>query len=173
MRSIFLRPYMSESFPEIGVMIAPAIRYAVRIHDDMPYEIWKSFIRSGIAGTSIVSAYITMVAIKLRIASVFHADGEIFSCSPLSAGFETFISCNPMYFFYWNHCLVKLGKCHQVFRYLAECFKCCLDVTVWNIFCRRLSYSKCTFYHGLPQRVSFWCQINPVYSPITQIKFSF
>ena len=35
--------------------------------------------RSGIAGTSIVSAYIDIVAIKLRIASVFQADREILS----------------------------------------------------------------------------------------------
>src|SRR2546430_1509296 len=68
---------MSESLPEIGVIIAPAIRYVVRIHDDVLYEIEKSFIRSGIAGTSIVSAYIDMVAIRLRIARVFQADRGI------------------------------------------------------------------------------------------------
>src|SRR5579864_967529 len=101
---------MSESFPVIGVMIAPAIRYAVSIHDDMPYEIWKSFIRSGIAGINIVSAYITMVAIKLRIASVFHAVGEIFSCNFLSSGCETFIS-GHLHLFYSNYSLVKIRKC--------------------------------------------------------------
>jgi len=34
-------------------------------------------IRSGIAGTSIVSAYITIVAIELRIATTFHAETVI------------------------------------------------------------------------------------------------
>jgi hypothetical protein len=37
----------------------------------------KSLIRSGIAGTSIVSAYITIVAIELRIATTFHAEAGI------------------------------------------------------------------------------------------------
>jgi hypothetical protein len=35
-------------------------------------------IRSGIAGTSIVSAYITIVATELRIATTFHAEAGIF-----------------------------------------------------------------------------------------------
>jgi len=34
-------------------------------------------IRSGIAGTSIVSAYITIVAMELRIATTFHAEAVI------------------------------------------------------------------------------------------------
>jgi len=36
-------------------------------------------IRSGIAGISIVSAYITIVAMQLSIASTFHAEIEIFT----------------------------------------------------------------------------------------------
>jgi hypothetical protein len=35
-------------------------------------------IRSGIAGTNIVSAYITIVAIELRMATTFHAEAGIF-----------------------------------------------------------------------------------------------
>ena len=38
----------------------------------------KSLIRSGIAGTSIVSAYITIVATELSIATTFHAETGIF-----------------------------------------------------------------------------------------------
>jgi len=37
----------------------------------------KSLMRVGIAGTSIVSPYIIMVAIELRIASTFHASRGI------------------------------------------------------------------------------------------------
>src|SRR5690242_15712906 len=94
---------MSESLPDIGVMIAPAIRYVVRIHDDVLYEIEKSFIRSGIAGTSIVSAYIDIVAIRLSIASVFQADLEILSegdcISFTSFGITIFTSSQILTFF--------------------------------------------------------------------------
>jgi hypothetical protein len=38
------------------------------------YGILKSLIRSGIAGTNIVSAYITIVAIELRMATTIHAE---------------------------------------------------------------------------------------------------
>jgi hypothetical protein len=41
------------------------------------YDILKSLIRSGIAGTNMVSAYITIVAIELRIATTFHAEAGI------------------------------------------------------------------------------------------------
>ena len=34
--------------------------------------------RSGIAGINIVSAYITIVAMELRIATTFHEEAEIF-----------------------------------------------------------------------------------------------
>jgi hypothetical protein len=50
----------------------------VSIQDDVLYGILKSLIRSGIAGTNIVSAYITIVAMELRIATTFHEEAEIF-----------------------------------------------------------------------------------------------
>ncbi len=46
----------------------------VSIQDDVLYGILKSLIRSGMAGTNIVSAYITIVAIELRIATTFQAE---------------------------------------------------------------------------------------------------
>jgi hypothetical protein len=55
-------------------MTAPDTRYAVRIHEDMLYDTSKSLIRSGMAGINIVSAYITIVAMQLSIASTFHAE---------------------------------------------------------------------------------------------------
>ena len=54
---------MSDNLPAIGVITAPVIRYVVSIQDDVLYGISKSLMRSGIAGTNIVSAYITVVAI--------------------------------------------------------------------------------------------------------------
>jgi hypothetical protein len=42
------------------------------------YVILKSLIRLGIAGTSIVSAYMTIVATELKIATTFHAEAGIF-----------------------------------------------------------------------------------------------
>jgi len=41
------------------------------------YVILKSLMRVGIAGTSIVSPYMTMVAMELRIATTFHASRGI------------------------------------------------------------------------------------------------
>jgi hypothetical protein len=50
------------------------------IHDDVLYVMPKSLMRLGMAGTSIVSQYITIVAMELRIASTFHASrGILFS----------------------------------------------------------------------------------------------
>ena len=70
---------MSDNLPAIGVITAPIIRYVVSIQDDVLYGILKSLIRSGMAGTNIVSAYITIVAIELRIATTFQAEtGTIF-----------------------------------------------------------------------------------------------
>jgi hypothetical protein len=57
----------------MGVMTAPAIRYEVRIQDDILYDTWKCPMRSGIAGINMVSAYITIVAMQLNMASIFHA----------------------------------------------------------------------------------------------------
>jgi hypothetical protein len=45
----------------------------VSIQEDVPYVMLNSLIRVGMAGVSIVSAYITIVAMELRIASIFHA----------------------------------------------------------------------------------------------------
>ena len=65
--------------PAMGVMTAPGTRYAVNIHDDMPYETLNSLMRSGIAGINIVSAYMTIVAMLLRTASTFQAEAGIFA----------------------------------------------------------------------------------------------
>jgi hypothetical protein len=54
------------------------IRYVVSIHDDVLCDILKSLIRAGMADTSIVSAYITIVVIELRTATTFHAEVGIF-----------------------------------------------------------------------------------------------
>src|SRR5690348_12861791 len=102
---------MSESLPDIGVIIAPAMRYVVRIHDDVLYEMEKSFIRSGIAGTSIVSAYIDIVAIRLSIARVFQADGEILSeggcISFTSFGITIFTS--PQILTFFDNAIIELA----------------------------------------------------------------
>ena len=37
----------------MGVITAPETRYAVRIHEDILYDVLKSLIRSGIAGINI------------------------------------------------------------------------------------------------------------------------
>ena len=50
---------MSDKLAQIGVITAPEIKYAVRIQEDVPNEILRSVIISGIAGINIVSAYIT------------------------------------------------------------------------------------------------------------------
>jgi hypothetical protein len=65
---------MSDNLPAIGVMTAPAIRYEESIHDDVLYEILKSRIKSGIAGSTIVSPYIVIRPRQLRITNVVHAE---------------------------------------------------------------------------------------------------
>ena len=57
----------------MGVITAPDIRYEVKIQEDNPYDTSKLLINVGMAGISIVSAYITIVAIQLRITRIFHA----------------------------------------------------------------------------------------------------
>src|SRR5215207_6288860 len=69
---------MSESFPAIGVITAPVMRYAESIQDDILYGTLNSFMSSANAGINIVSAYMTIVARLLRTASTFHADIGIF-----------------------------------------------------------------------------------------------
>lgn len=64
---------MSDIFPAIGVITAATIRYALKIHAAVPYEILKSFIISGIAGRSIVSEKKTTKRVLLSIAKVSHA----------------------------------------------------------------------------------------------------
>ena len=59
-------------------MTAPVIRYIVSIQDDVLYVILKSLMRSGIAGTSIVSAYRTIVATELNIITTLHEETGIF-----------------------------------------------------------------------------------------------
>src|SRR5687768_10309244 len=69
---------MSDKLAQIGVITAPEIKYAVRIQEDVPNEILRSVIISGIAGINIVSAYITMIAIIPSKDRVFQAYGDIF-----------------------------------------------------------------------------------------------
>ena len=71
---ILFFPYMSDNFPLTGVITAPATRYALSIHDEVLYDKLKSRINCGSAGRSIVSVYIDIVAMELRIASVFHIE---------------------------------------------------------------------------------------------------
>src|ERR671918_1694055 len=69
---------ISDNLPAIGVITAPVIRYVVSIQDDVLYDILKSLIRSGIAGTNIVSAYRTIVATELSIITTLHDEAGIF-----------------------------------------------------------------------------------------------
>jgi len=75
---IFFLPYMSDNLPLTGVITAPARRYALRIHDEVLYDKLKSSINCGSAGSSIVSVYIEIVAIELRIARVVHIECLLF-----------------------------------------------------------------------------------------------
>lgn len=65
---------MSDNFPLTGVITAPATRYALSIQDEVLYDKLNSSINSGRAGSSIVSVYMDMVAIELRIARVIHIE---------------------------------------------------------------------------------------------------
>ena len=69
---------MSDSFPLTGVITAPATRYTLRIQDEELYDKLKSCIRCGSAGRSIVSVYMEIVAIELRIARVVHIEILLF-----------------------------------------------------------------------------------------------
>lgn len=55
-------------------MTAPATRYALSIHDEVLYDKSNSSINWGSAGSNIVSVYIDIVAIELRIARVVHME---------------------------------------------------------------------------------------------------
>src|ERR687890_1303556 len=74
---IFFLPYISDKLAQIGVITAPEIKYAVRIQEEVPNEILRSVIISGIAGINIVSAYITMIAIIPSKDKVFQANEDI------------------------------------------------------------------------------------------------
>jgi hypothetical protein len=65
---------MSDNFPLTGVMTAPATRYALSIQDEVLYDKSNSSINWGSAGRSIVSVYIDIVAIELKIARVIHIE---------------------------------------------------------------------------------------------------
>ena len=65
---------MSDNFPLTGVITAPATRYALSIQDEVLYDKLYSSINWGSAGSSIVSVYMDMVAIELRIARVIHIE---------------------------------------------------------------------------------------------------
>ena len=79
MRSIFLFPWISARLLVIGVITAPTIRYVVSIQGEMLYERLNSLMIFGRDGTSMVSVYMTSVAIELRIARVFQAELGILS----------------------------------------------------------------------------------------------
>src|SRR6185312_7334062 len=72
--SIFFFPYTSESLPAIGVMTAPAIRYDDKIQDAVLYDTPKSFMKFGIAGSTMVSPYIVTNARLLTMASASQAE---------------------------------------------------------------------------------------------------
>ena len=59
-------------------MTAPVIRYVVSIQEDVLYDILKSLISSGMAGTNIVSAYKTIVATELSTITILHEEAGIF-----------------------------------------------------------------------------------------------
>lgn len=69
---------MSDKLAQIGVITAPETKYAVRIQEEVPKEILKSLMISGMAGINIVSAYITMIAIIPSKDKIFQAYGDIF-----------------------------------------------------------------------------------------------
>lgn len=71
---IFFLPYISDNFPLTGVITAPATRYALSIHDEVLYDKSNSSISWGSAGSNIVSVYIDIVAIELKIARVTHIE---------------------------------------------------------------------------------------------------
>ena len=75
---IFFLPYISDNFPAIGVMTAPATRYAVSIQEEALYDMLKSLMILGIAGRSIVSPYIVIKREEPRMPSVSHDDCGIF-----------------------------------------------------------------------------------------------
>src|SRR3712207_7534047 len=76
---IFFLPYISDNFPAIGVMTAPATRYAVSIQEELLYDISKSLMILGIAGRSIVSPYIVTNREEPRMPSMIHAECGIFA----------------------------------------------------------------------------------------------
>src|SRR5919106_2143266 len=88
---------ISDSLPAIGVMTAPAIRYEERIHDDVLYEILKSRIKSGIAGSTIVSPYIVIRPRQLSIANVVHAERLMLVC------FSTPVITLPTPSIFWDY----------------------------------------------------------------------
>jgi hypothetical protein len=55
-------------------MTAPATRYVLSIQDEVLYDKSNSSINWGSAGRSIVSVYIDIVAIELKIARVIHIE---------------------------------------------------------------------------------------------------
>jgi hypothetical protein len=61
---------MSGSLPAMGVITAPVIRNDARIHEEVLQEILKPSIRSGIAGSIMVSANIDTKPTQLNIARV-------------------------------------------------------------------------------------------------------
>jgi hypothetical protein len=90
---IFFLPNISDKLVQIGVITVPEIKYVVRIQE-VPNEILRSVIISGIAGINIVSAYIIMIAIIPSKYKVFQANEDIFVSIPLLLVFIIF-SYNP------------------------------------------------------------------------------
>jgi hypothetical protein len=63
---------ISDSLPAIGVMTAPVTSNAASIHAEASYEMSRSAMKSGMAGSTIVSADTAMMPKLLRTARVIH-----------------------------------------------------------------------------------------------------
>jgi hypothetical protein len=59
-----------------GVITAPITRIAAKIHDEFSYDISKSSIKSGMAGSIMVSANMAIIPRLLKIASIIHGEAE-------------------------------------------------------------------------------------------------
>jgi hypothetical protein len=62
----------------MGVATAPAIKYDDKIQDDVLYGMLKSTMSVGIAGRTIVSAYIAIRPKQLSVPRTSHAERLIF-----------------------------------------------------------------------------------------------
>jgi hypothetical protein len=65
---------MFKTLPAIGVITAPITSNAANIHDESSYDIASSLIKSGIAGSTMVSADVAIIPRLLKIARVIHGE---------------------------------------------------------------------------------------------------